>query len=220
MNLDIPIIRSNRKTISLQVERDGSISVRAPKILPELFIQNFINENKLWISKHWKKEQSRERVKRTFSEGESFLYLGDHYPLTFSRELSRPFHFDEAFIVRHQDQARARDLLIKWYKRRARTIIGGRADHFAEAMCLNYGKFRLSSARYTWGSCTPENNLNLTWRLVLAPLAVLDYVVVHELAHTKHKNHGKRFWRLVENWIPEYRVRRRWLHDHNHLLDF
>jgi predicted metal-dependent hydrolase len=90
--------------------------------------------------------------------------------------------------------------------------------HFAGLHGFEPGKLRISSARTRWGSCSRQGTLSFTWRLVMAPEEVIDYVVVHELCHLRHLNHSKAFWGLVEGILPDYKVRRAWLKRHGERL--
>ena len=100
------------------------------------------------------------------------------------------------------------------YRQRAKERLTERAAYFAGLMKVNYGTIRLSNARTRWGSCSGQGNLNFHWKLILMPPEVLDYVVVHELAHRKEMNHSKRFWAIVGQVLPDYQQRRRWLKEH------
>ena len=97
------------------------------------------------------------------------------------------------------------------YRQRAKERLRGRAAYFAPIMGVSYGSLRLSSAKTRWGSCSGKGNLNFHWKLILMPPEVLDYVVVHELAHLKEMNHSPRFWAVVEAVLPDYKERRQWL---------
>lgn len=97
------------------------------------------------------------------------------------------------------------------YRKRAKERLMERAAYFAGIMHVTYGTLRLSSARTRWGSCSARGNLNFHWKLILMPPEILDYVVVHELAHRKQMNHSKLFWAEVERILPDYERRRRWL---------
>jgi len=96
----------------------------------------------------------------------------------------------------------------------ARELVAGVADEEAEAIGVTYERIRIGDQRTLWGSCSMRGTLSFNWRLVLAPLEVLDYVVVHELCHLHVPNHSKRFWALVEQHRPEWRDQRGWLHEH------
>lgn len=99
-------------------------------------------------------------------------------------------------------------VLTRWYRKQAQTYMSERVDHFSEKHGLQYKEIRITSAITRWGSCSGRNNLNFPWRLLMAPQEVIDYVVVHELAHTVHKNHSPRFWNLVESIMPDWKVHR------------
>jgi predicted metal-dependent hydrolase len=85
-------------------------------------------------------------------------------------------------------------------------------------MGVSHNEIRLKGHRSLWGSCSRTRNLNFNWRLVMTPIPVIEYVVIHELAHLKEMNHSPRFWRIVESYCPEWRARRQWLTEHSQLL--
>ncbi|UPT74724.1 MAG: M48 family metallopeptidase [Elusimicrobiota bacterium] len=93
-----------------------------------------------------------------------------------------------------------------------------RADHYAPILGVTYGRISVKDQRTLWGSCTPEGNLNFNWRLTLAPPEVLDYLVIHELAHRAQMNHSRRFWEVVEKACPDHKVHRRWLRKNGRAL--
>ena len=104
------------------------------------------------------------------------------------------------------------------YRREARRRIEERAAYFAEKMGVDYGRIAIKAAKTRWGSCSAKGNLNFHWKLILMPPAVLDYVVVHELAHRIEMNHSPRFWAQVERILPDYRERRKWLKEKGSLV--
>lgn len=217
MSTPLPIIRSSRrKTLAIQVERDGRITVRAPEKLPDRLIATFVKEQEAWIQKHLKNRKPA--PERTFSHGETFLFLGREIPLKLVPSGRQSLWLDDIFKLTTRNQNRAKDLFISWYKREARSHLRERVATHAELMNLEHGSLRISNARYTWGSCSPTNRLSFTWRLVMAPEDVIDYVVVHELSHVVHKNHGKRFWQKVAKFCPEYKKHRAWLDSNGHQL--
>ena len=104
------------------------------------------------------------------------------------------------------------------YRKEARRRITERAAYFAEKMGVDYGRIAIKAAKTRWGSCSAKGNLNFHWKLILMPPAILDYVVVHELAHRIEMNHSPRFWAQVERILPDYRERRRWLKENGGLI--
>lgn len=96
----------------------------------------------------------------------------------------------------------------------ARVLIPERTAYYAEKMQVTYGKLTIREQKTRWGSCSSKGNLNFNWKLVLMPEEILDYVVVHELAHRREMNHSPEFWKVVEHVLPDYRERRKWLREH------
>ena len=104
------------------------------------------------------------------------------------------------------------------YRKEARRRITERAAYFAEKMGVDYGRIAIKAAKTRWGSCSAQGNLNFHWKLILMSPAILDYVVVHELAHRIEMNHSPRFWAQVERILPDYRERRRWIKENGGLI--
>jgi len=220
MSIDIDrLIRSKRKTIALIVERDGTLTVRAPLRAPSRDIEVFIHKNAGWI------ERTREKLKpiiearpKQFVEGETFLLLGVSYGLKLVSSQRPALQFENGFRLSQNAQARAEQLFIRWYKMRAYEILCARAAEYARQYDFSPKQVKITSARTRWGSCSPNGSLNFAWRLVMAPMNVLDYVVVHELVHLQVKNHSREFWRVVESILPEYKLQRKWLREHGNEL--
>ncbi len=105
-----------------------------------------------------------------------------------------------------------------WYKKQARAVLTERAGYFARKHGFEIGKIRITSARTRWGSCSTKKTLSFTWRLVMAPPEVVDYVVVHELCHLRELNHSRAFWAQVEAILPDYKGKRKWLKENGNLL--
>jgi predicted metal-dependent hydrolase len=206
------LIRSKRRTIALVVERDGSVTVRAPLRMSAKDIEEFVGKHSNWVKKKQLELQSRTPAQpREFKAGEHFLYLGRTYRLEFSQNTKHKLILDETFQLSITQKENAEMLFREWYRKQAARHIPERVTHFAEQFDLKVEKVRITSARTRWGSCSPKGTLSLSWRLMMTPPDVIDYVVIHELAHTVHHNHSTRFWKLVERWLPDYKERRRQL---------
>lgn len=214
-------IRSSRRTIGLQITSDGRLIVRAPLRAALKDIQSFILRKQDWILK----TQSRMRIHaqnqkvRQYCDGEQFLYLGQNFELHFVDNGVAPLHFDNAFYLSSRLQEQAKDIFTDWYRTQALAIISKRVELYAAKHSLRYGRIRISNARRRWGSCSAKGNLNFNWRLVMAPITVIDYVVIHELAHLIERNHSPRFWKRVEAMIPGYKEYRKWLRDNGKVFD-
>jgi predicted metal-dependent hydrolase len=213
------IIRTKRRTISLIVESDGTLVVRAPLRASEVLIRGFVESKQRWIER---KQAEARLIKpppaNRFVSGETYPYLGKNYPLEVLEKPEKSFKLVDHFELSGFPQVDRELALQKWYRRQARRILTERVAFYAARYDLPYEKIRISSARTRWGSCSGRGSLSFTWRLVQTPLEVIDYVVVHELVHTLFHNHSKRFWRRVAKILPDYREQYRWLQKNGNAL--
>lgn len=207
------LVRSKRKTLALIVETDGTLTVRAPLRMKEVDIRRFIEAKQDWISRKQAKTRDEAVVPRQYMEGETFWYMGREVPLRIISTGKPALVMDGSFKLAKSAQSKAESVFITWYRKQARKVLTERVEFFARKHDFKFGKIRISSARTRWGSCSSKDTLSFTWRLVMAPLDVIDYVVVHELCHLKEMNHSKVFWAQVEAILPDYKRRRKWLKD-------
>jgi predicted metal-dependent hydrolase len=214
------IVRSKRRTVAIEVTGEARLVVRAPLRTSPEDIDKFIEKKRLWILK--KQGEAQQRLERAapkrFVSGEEFLFLGNSYKLTVVDDGKAPLSFDNGFALSQNRQTDARSLFVEWYKIRAQEVIQERLLYYSGLSGIEFTLFRITSAQKRWGSCNSKGNLHFAWRLVMAPLPVVDYVVVHELAHIVEKNHSARFWRRVERILPDYRERRAWLRNNGTVL--
>ena len=211
------IVRSKRKTLALLVKPDGSVLVRAPLRTSNALIQEFVEKNRGWIEKHQAKALAALPASpRSYLPGDMFLYLGTPYPLEIleGNDAREPLRLDDgAFKLAASHQGKAALAFERWYREQAKQIVTARVELLARQYDFSYRKIGITAARTRWGSCSATGSLSFSWRLILAPLAVVDYVVVHELVHTVIHNHSKRFWSRVGTIMPDYPEHRRWLRE-------
>ncbi|MFH1859913.1 MAG: SprT family zinc-dependent metalloprotease [bacterium] len=215
------IIRSKRKTVSIEITRDARLIVRAPKATPLGFIEKFILKKRLWIQDKQKlvKEKHSQSQPKEFVNGKEFLYLGNTYRLYIVAENAPPLLLlGQEFCLLRTYLSEARQLFIDWYKQQAYEKIKERVDVYSNLFGLKYNKFSITDAQKRWGSCSAKDNLCFAWRLIMAPLYVIDYVVIHELTHIVEKNHSQKFWNKVKIIIPNFKESKKWLKEHGHLL--
>ena len=215
------LVRSKRKSVSISVRSDATIVVRAPLRVSVSSIDSFIESHTEWIRRSVERMRSRLSLSENrYDDGELFWYLGERYPLRISEagNLSVSF-WDNAFVLLRRFRSRAKARFCAWYKREAKKILAERVVYFAERHGLSYHSIRINAARTRWGSCSGKGHLNFTFRLVMAPLFVIDSVVVHELAHLVHPNHSKYFWHTVAEMLPDFETGRQWLKRNGHLLE-
>jgi len=221
MELDYRVVYSDRKTLSIIVERDRSIIVRAPKNMPVDEIQQMVEEKKKWLYEktHHPQKYPPEPVKKEFVSGETILYLGHNYRLELTDDISDTIRFESCFYISRRQKARAAELFRAWYMQRAREKLIPRIRHFAETLGVSYNHLLISELKYSWASCTPRNNLNFNWRIIKAPMTVVDYLIVHELAHLLDPGHSPTFWNIVAVQVPGYERPKAWLKDFGYRLE-
>jgi hypothetical protein len=211
------IIRSKRRTISLSVCPDATLTVRAAPWISLAYIKDLVFKKRFWILKKKKQILERGAVKvKEFVEGEEFFYLGEKYKLKICDSgeirLADALYFPVNFL------GNARVKIISWYGERTREIIAKRAEYYSKITGWKFKSISVTGAARRWGSCSRSDSLNFSFRLAMVPPKVIDYVVAHELAHIPEKNHSARFWNRVGTVLPDYQVRRKWLRENERNL--
>ncbi len=223
-----------RRTVALRVLPDGTLTVQAPLRTSLKWIEGFIASRAKWIERRVA-EATRKRTAPsvTLETGALIPYEGRFLLLNISsfrtsaapkarREDPESRLVENHVIVSLPDdlppqdrQAEIRTELILWYKKQARRVFAERLAFWAERMNLKPSRLIISSPARRWGSCNAKNEIRLNWRLVMASPEILDYVIVHELAHIPHKNHSTAFWRCVARAVPDCKEKRKTLHNWN-----
>jgi hypothetical protein len=220
MDLKYDLIYSDRKTIGISVERDKRIIVRAPIKIPEEEIKKFIERKKYWIyTKLNHPQKYQNNSKKEFISGASILYLGRHYKLNVVKDNLDGIKFTNKFIISKENKDKARAMFKRWYIKKTKEKIIPKVKQYAKNMGVKYSAINIKEFKYRWGSCTSKNNLNFNWRLIKAPLFVIEYVIVHELAHLIEPNHSSRFWNIVKTQVPKFSKAKEWLKNNGHFLE-
>ena len=213
------IIRSKRKTLSLSINENADLVVRAPHRASYDEIQKFISEKSAWIDK--KQRLIKARLKDNLNQYSSLqcLYLGSLYPLKIDNNSIEPISFNgQMFTITNVNKERISLSLKSWYKKRFIEVALPRLSYFSDKYKLKVNQVRVKEQKTLWGSCSSKNNINLNYLLIMAPMKVIDYVIVHELVHTIHKNHSAKFWQKVETIMPNYKDARKWLKENGYRL--
>jgi predicted metal-dependent hydrolase len=213
-NWDITIIKSSRKTIALQIDPIGTLLVKAPFRTSDKKIEDFIRDHTEWIEKKlWELSRQSQNNRK---ENE-YLFLGKIVTLQLGNYTSISVQ-DDKLLFPVGLLFRTEKELTKWYIHQAKEIITEQVEKCAQEMAADFKEITFSDTRSQWGRCTSDNRLQFSWRLVMAPLLVLNYVVVHELVHTKEKNHSQMFWMKVRNFNPSCKMQIKWLKENGHTL--
>jgi len=214
------IIRTKRKTIALQVTDDATLVVRAPLYTNDETIMKVVLKHKEWIEEKKREIETRDPKfsPKEFVNGERFLYLGRYYRLEIVDNQDAQLKFDNKFYLSRNALPEAKDVFIEWYRKMAYERISERVRFYSQKRGFKYKRVNITNAQKRWGSCSFKGNLNFSWRLIMAPIPAIDYVVIHELVHLDEKNHKKAFWNKVKMLMPDYEKQKDWLKKNGYLL--
>jgi predicted metal-dependent hydrolase len=213
-DIDYKLKKSDRKTTSIYIERDGTVLVIAPAPFQLEKIEQILESKRSWIYRslaEWD-DLNRTRVHREYVNGESFLYLDRHYRLQLVAEQDVPLKFKNGyFLLLEQAVKDAPEFFKQFYKTKLQKKLAERLKlHQTKTKHLP-SDVKVMELQNRWGSCTAKGVLNFHWKCAMLPMSVLDYVVVHELAHLEHPNHSPAFWRTVEKVMPNFEEPKNWL---------
>ncbi len=211
------IIRSNRKTLSISVDSFGKLTVRAPMRCGQERIFAFLREKESWIrKKQAEKSAFAPSLPTDNLDGYTLLVLGRAYKISLIEGSKIGLNTDAGILYLPKKNTSAR--LVRWLKENAKRILTAVTEQTAKKMGTSCRSVTITSARSRWGSCSYDNAVRYSFRLLFAPKEVVEYVTIHELAHTKHKNHSKAFWDEVAKYCPDWKEKRNWLKKHSALM--
>lgn len=212
--LDIAIKRSKRKTVSIFVERDGSVSARVPETLSEADLLEVLKAKEYQIHKNlaeWTQLNERQ-VLRGYVNGQSFLYLGRNYRLKLVDEPLGAVIFSKGtFRLSKLELDKAKDFFIAFYKRKLKEKIQPLIRQYQAQLGIQPNEVKVMELQNRWASCSPKGNIHFHWKCAMVPMDVLQYIVVHELAHLIHHNHTTAFWNEIDKILPNYDKHHHWL---------
>ncbi|MBU1017690.1 M48 family metallopeptidase [Patescibacteria group bacterium] len=218
------------KRFRLQLDSAGQFILTAPLLTPKWVAHLFLKKHVGWIEKQVKKVDTQKVLRPSFHyrTGDTFYYFGEPVTLTIKpSDRKRPtikIRGNEMLITLYRHITEAEGLnavkktIKKFYREKAEEVIHDRLQFFNEHYGFHYNRVTLRDQKSRWGSCSRLKNLNFNWRLIMAPIEIIDYVVAHELCHLKEMNHSSRYWALVTQAIPDHKERRKWLRENHYLL--
>jgi predicted metal-dependent hydrolase len=215
--MQIEVKRSARRSMSMEMRPDGTLLIRAPLRAPARHIDRFIKDHTSWIQK-----RREAHAANPLAGTPTAIYLlgqlyniEHHHAGRFKYVLS-----DNCLSIYGPETKTIQDLLIQFYKKEANLYLPERLYELSDQVGYPVHDHRITSARTRWGSCGRDHNIALTWRLMSHDPDTIDYVILHEIAHIKHPNHGKRFWQLVLDWDSTAHKHRRALKDLKYQIPF
>jgi predicted metal-dependent hydrolase len=203
--------RRRRKSIGFRMTQAMQLQVTAPWRASEHSIRSVILRQESWIKRRVRELGEEKRQAAAYMPDNTLVYLGCHFKLSVTMDRGRAqgvrLHPHLAHVNVHDAGDVPMELRL-WLRKRARTKFLRRLDVWAKRLDVRYTRMSLTQAQSRWGSYSASDVIRLNWRLIMAPLPLLDYVIVHELCHVRHKNHGARFWAQVEKAMPDWKLRR------------
>lgn len=232
MEISYSIDRTSRKTIGIVVEPDGKVIIKAPIDLEQQKILDTIYNKRKWIAEKLKLTEEIKKpipLKHELVSGEKILlknrlirlkihtYPNERSELTYAFKTLH-IYVNETLSQNERDEEIKR-VLIDWYKEKALNIISNRIDKYLELIDFKPQKIKVRDQKIRWGSCTKDGKLIFNWRIVMAPISAIDYVIVHELCHMKEPAHSAKFWESIRSLFPYYKKWKEWLRINGKSLD-
>jgi predicted metal-dependent hydrolase len=222
-DINITIEKTDRrKTVSIFIERNGSVRVLAPVTASDDKVEAAVKSREYQIYKKlakWK-ELNQGKVNREFVNGQSFLYLGRNYRLTIKENQEVPLKISDGFFHLDKKYLDKADKLFKvFYRDKAEKKIKERMKLIEEKFQHKPTSIKVLELQNRWASWTPKNGLNFHWKCIMAPVSVLDYIITHEMVHLKFPNHSTEFWNELDKKMPNFRVHENWLKNNGVKMD-
>lgn len=218
MQIKLKIIKSKRRTISLSINNDAELVAHVPYNYDKAKLDAFIKEKSKWIVKHLKQVEANNLKYAPFKieDGAVITILEKEYTICLkSNVLSKIV--DNTIILPNLNSKKH---LINLIKKIALKYLQERVQQLSFKFNFKYGNIKVGSATTVWGSCSARNDLNFTYKLMFTPYFVVDYIIIHELSHTKIKNHSTKFYQLVKSCMPNYKLAEQWLKENKGIIKY
>ena len=210
---------ARRQTTDIVVERDGLISVRPPLRMTPEQVDETVFSKRMWIYRNlaeWR-DLNAASVTREWVNGETFLYLGSSYRLQLVDTQDAPiklkdgrFHLLRS-VLEAEGSEGAQRAFEAYFQQKGLPRIAARVSHFASRVGVSACNVVVKELGFRWATCQPNRDMHFHWKCLMAPVTVIDYIVVHELCHLRFRNHSAEFWNEVDKVLPDYRERKEWL---------
>lgn len=210
------LLQKDVKHARIRVSEDRSIRVVLPIRFEPGEASKLVEIKSNWIDKSLRYFERKSRIKLNRNE---LLLYGNRYRYFFDASVKRGAVVDhEHLTIRSGDDLLVEELQTKWYRNLAKTYLIGRTDELSSRLGLNYNRVFIRSQKKKWGNCSANKNISLNWRLIKAPVFVIDYLIIHELVHTHTLSHRRKFWTLLRSINPDYRDAIEWLEKYGNSL--
>lgn len=221
LGFEFTIVRSpRRRSVSIEI-RKAQVVVRAPMDAPQSLMMNFLQQKAAWVRAKISAQQQTLAVQpetRTYGQGSRIPFMGETLTVVLGRgpraaitRIDQQLHLILSSRSRVNDDAQIRQLLSRWYQQQALTILTQKTALLTQTMGLVCAQISIKATRSKWGHCTSRGAIQYNWQILLAPEAIVDYLVAHEVSHLRHHNHSADFWMLVASVCPTFKADRAWL---------
>lgn len=222
------IIYRKRKTMSLEIKPDGTINVLSPNGVDKNFIIDRVKDKGDWIIKKLEEleDKSMSKISRNYKDGEVFMYFGKEYQLSINIDKSldrvKVFIENEKLLVNTNTDNKEliQQSLKLWYEDETLDVVKKRIDYYKKYFKDNITAIKIKDQKTRWASCTYKNEILFNLRCSMAPIEIIDYIVVHEMCHMEHRNHSKDFYNAVGKVLPDYKQRIKWLKENGFRMNF
>lgn len=224
-NFNIIIKRTNRlKTVSFLV-KNQEVIISVPKFVSDSEVNSLIEDKIRWIKKKLYSDNINNNIlKRKYINGEKFLYFGDEYTLKILNASKDNIYLEGNYIVVEIknifDTSSIKKIIKTWYMSESKKYLIKTNNYYEILIGESVNKLLFGEYKSKWGSCNSKRTVSYDWRIIMAPLEVIHYLIIHELCHITHPNHSKYFWSTVEKFMLDYKIQKQWLRKNSNKLFF
>ncbi len=214
------VSRSNRKTLSLSILKDGQVVIKAPLKMSTEAIDRFVFEKQNWIRQKLAYIEHNKEKYDDVMHYKKFMLFGNEYSLKLAnvKKIETSNTEMTIYIPKDTPEEKVMTKLKSWYKKIAKNILEERLDYICKLIKLKPNAFRISDSKGRWGACNSKGNVSFNFRVVMLEPSVIDYVIIHELCHLVEMNHSKKFWNLVYSFLPNADIQKKKIKECSFLL--
>jgi len=217
--IEFEVVYRNRRTMAIQIKPPDDIRVLVPKGASEKEILCAVKSKSSWIVKKLAEldDLGYEKIDKKYCDGEIFMFLGENYPLKINidEKIKKDYvdFFDNQIVVnvREKSDKNIKKVLEKWYRAESMEKILDNVKKYANYIKVKPRNIKVKTQKKRWGSCTSNRDMYFNWKISMAPVEVIDYIVLHEMCHLVHMNHSAEFWDFLYQIMPDYKDKKDWL---------
>ena len=200
------IIRTKRRSLALTINEKGELIVHAPKDMPLYDIVSFIEKKEDWINKKTKSIENVLNKNKSIVNYDEIFFLGKRYKVVETKGISNPYLTNDAILIDTcKTLSKRQKTLMNWYLQNTEEVLIPRFQKLITFMKQKYSSVKIINSKAKWGMCDSKRNLYFNWKLLMLSPEIIDYVIIHEIAHLIELNHSKKFWDIVGAVIPNYK---------------